>query len=128
MKKLLALAASLSLLAGSTLAFSNAASAQSNVRGWGAVSCGNYLTTFEEGDENTKLIQIVSLYTWIEGYLSGQNFDRPMEQQRDLSSVEFEKTIVFFSEVCSQFPDVFIVFVADSLYEQLPLVQVAGDV
>lgn len=128
MKKFFACAAAFCLFVSSNITITAAASAQANVRGWGSITCGNYLTSFAEGDENTQLIQIVSLYTWIEGYLSGKNFDLPPEQQRDVSGVQFEPTMEFFRNICSQFPDVFIVFVADGLYDQLPLITIPADV
>jgi len=93
---------------------------QTAIKGVGVLTCGQFAQFFTEGDDDEKGQLIVALFSWTQGYFGGKNSQLPVEQQKDLTSLDPQPLLEEISGLCEQNGDAAIYLVSEYIFQQLP--------
>ncbi len=108
-----------------------AAMAQSNattqeIKGLGALTCKDFMDTFEGGNREVQTILAIAVISWVQGYASAVNLENDSSAYRDLTTMDDEYTADRVESLCMQNPNAYIVAVARAIYEEMPLSNQTG--
>ena len=96
------------------------AMAQQNVKGIGWYSCGEIGALFDAaGPVQAEQIESM-MFSWVQGYATAKNLDRPEPEQRDLTDMNPESVIADIDRVCTLTDTARLYMIAEEIYLALP--------
>ncbi len=95
--------------------------AQSNIIGIGALTCDEFANEFQSASEDTQSGLVWGVFSWVQGYSSGKNLERPNEaDQKDLTTLDPESVFNQVVGICTISGTIYIYEVAELIYDRLP--------
>lgn len=101
------------------LAFASAASA-SDLRGFGTATCGQITNVWNQASTADRQDMVLAIGQWTFGYFSGRNMEVASNYRRNLDILDNDETALFIISQCAGAPAVYVVQIADAIYNEMP--------